>query len=229
MLVDAIDFHCHIVPGADHGCKNSAVFQRQWEMIQDANISGVVATPHFYPHGDSVASFLKRRAQGVEKMKPHLSEASPLLYLGAEVLVCPNLQNLPDLERLCIEGTNCILLEMPFCAWTSADLESVRAIRDCGLIPLMAHVDRYVASDVLKLASLGVAMQVNATALASPFHRKNPYDFLKSGCVSAIGSDLHGTEGYRKFLKAARNSAVEAADVSAKSRILLSDATPLNL
>ncbi len=228
MYSNVIDFHSHIIPGADHGCYNSEVFRRQWEIINNAGICGVVATPHFYPHGDSVASFLARRERGLEKMKPHLSEGAPKIYVGAEVLVCPNLQNIPDFEKLCIEGTNCILLEMPFSAWSAAELATVRAIAERGFVPLMAHIDRYALSDVLKLASLGVPMQVNASSVCKLFHTKNPFSFLKQGCVYAIGSDLHGTDGgYKKFLKASKVPAVQMAGIPSKSQKLLKGAIPL--
>ena len=229
MLSSVIDFHSHIVPGADHGCYSTEVFRKQWETIQNSGICGVVATPHFYPHGDSVASFLDRRQAGLEKMKPFLTESSPKVFIGAEVLVCPNLQNIPDFEKLCIEGTNCILLEMPFAAWTSADIAAVRAIAESGFVPLMAHIDRYAVSDVLKLASLDVPMQVNAEALCKLLRHKNPFSFLKQGCVFAIGSDLHGTDGkaYKNFLKAVQKPAVQIAGVSAKSKKLLKSAITL--
>ena len=132
-------------------------------------------------------------------------------------------------EKLCIEGTNCILLEMPFAAWTSADIAAVRAIAESGFVPLMAHIDRYAMSDVLKLASLDVPMQVNAEALCKLLRHQNPFSFLKQGCVFAIGSDLHGTDGkaYKNFLKAVQKPAVQIAGVSAKSKKLLKSAITL--
>ena len=48
-----IDFHAHILPGADHGSRDVKTTKAQLEMLAGAGVKAVVATPHFYPQKDS--------------------------------------------------------------------------------------------------------------------------------------------------------------------------------
>jgi protein-tyrosine phosphatase len=50
-----IDFHAHILPGLDHGCKDLTTAVTQLKMAKKAGIDVVVATSHFYPSGFSRA------------------------------------------------------------------------------------------------------------------------------------------------------------------------------
>ena len=137
-----IDFHAHILPGADHGSKDTNTTKSQLELLKKAGVEAVVATPHFYPQNDNVESFLDRRKACTEELLTIVGER-PEIYLGAEVLVCAGIDHMPGLERLCIEGTDVILLEMPFSSWRDEHIEAVGKISRSGLTVVMAHIDRY--------------------------------------------------------------------------------------
>ena len=56
-----IDFHAHILPGADHGSDGLETSLRQLALAEEAGVDTIVATPHFYPQSDSFSEFLRRR------------------------------------------------------------------------------------------------------------------------------------------------------------------------
>ena len=203
-MANIIDFHSHILPKADHGSDSSAMTFRQIELIVYGGTNKVVATPHFYPNRHTLEQFLTRRNSCAHHLSSRLPAFSPTIYVGAEVLVCEGMEQMGGLEKLCIEGTRTILLEMPMTAWTPKLYETVEAIKELGLEPVMAHIDRYPKNEVAKLLALGVKAQVNAPAFCSVLSRGHYLKLVDNGTVVAMGSDLHEapTDGYACFKKA---------------------------
>ncbi len=192
-----IDFHSHIIPGADHGCAASEEAAQQLIMMRNAGIATVVATPHFYPAQHEVKDFLARVNAGVARLLPKRPADAPRLLLGAEVLLCPNLHEMPDFDRLCIRGTRVLLLELPFSGCNDALFETVGEILALGYTVVLAHIDRYVRNygdQIDRLLSMGAWAQVNASSLTGFFDRKRLMPYLLSEHVVAFGSDLHGQD-----------------------------------
>jgi len=200
---DLCDFHAHILPGADHGsssCDNSI---RQLIMAEECGVSRIVATPHFYPQRKSVADFLKRRDAAYSSILPFVPKGMNIA-LGAEVLLCENMENLPDLEKLCIGKSNVILLELPYTDLGETFLGTANAIMDKGITIILAHAERYEYSYVNEFVSFGAKIQLNATSLTGFFGiDKNIMNWLDSGAVVALGSDIHGADkrAYKSFLR----------------------------
>lgn len=224
-----IDFHAHILPGADHGSRNAETSRRQLSLMQEAGVSTVVATPHFYPHQQRVEPFLQLRDRTATELRQSLAAEAPRVLLGAEVLVCPGIHEMEGLEQLAIRGTNVILLEMPTTAWGTALLDTVEAIRDGGFHPVMAHIDRYPPEEVRKLLARGLSVQLNATAFSGLFGGKTYRRMIADGSVCALGSDLHGSDpaGYKPFLKMLKRLGSEADEVFARTEQLLAGAVAL--
>jgi protein-tyrosine phosphatase len=227
-----IDFHSHILPGADHGCDSTATAYRQLAMMHGAGTRAVVATPHFYPHREKPESFLARRREAVDRLLKKMPEGQshPTVYLGAEVLVCAGMQEMEGLESLAIEGTDVILLEMPFTRWGEDLIETVRAIPALGLVPVMAHIDRYPPNLVSRLfARGGLLAQINAEAFSGFGFPKDLRPYLDGGAVVALGSDLHGADakGYHPFLKMVKKLGGKAEGIFDLSAQLLAEATPI--
>lgn len=225
-----IDFHAHILPRCDHGCHSSAMAQEQLRLIKDAGTDAVVATPHFYPNEDSIASFLAGREGALDAMREKLSlQELPVVYPAAEVLVCEGLHKMKDLESLAVSGTNVILLEMPFRRWSEALINTVLGVKARGLVPVLAHINRYDLENVEPLLDKGVLAQVNAEAFA-PFKNFRRYvELMREGKVVALGSDLHEAKraDYKRFLHMQKKLGAVADAVFAKTEALLKNATPL--
>jgi protein-tyrosine phosphatase len=200
-----IDFHAHILPGADHGSDGIEVSRKQLDMAQAAGIGCIVATPHYYPNSHSIEWFLKTREKAFDEISA-VSDVKIKILCAAEVLLCEGLQNLPELECLKIGNSNTILIEMPAPPWTDRYFDALKRIKsDRGLEVILAHVERYKPSDVETLFSLGLRGQINASAYQNVFLRRRLSRWIESGCVIALGSDIHGVSAaYTEYLKTMR-------------------------
>jgi protein-tyrosine phosphatase len=221
-----IDFHAHILPGADHGSKGREVTQEQLRLIAAAGTDIVVATPHFYPHRDNLAAFLARRSAALGELANCKAPAMLQILVGAEVQVCEGLEELEELETLCVQGTSVILLEMPHGPWSSRLTDTVSAIQERGLFPVLAHIDRYDEKRLEPLLQQGIAAQLNAEAFEGFFARRRAVRLLRRGCVVALGSDLHGAkaEGYDAFLRMRARLGADAEKIFAQTADLLKNA-----
>ena len=225
-----VDFHAHILPRCDHGCNSSAMSAEQLLLIGSLGTEAVVATPHFYPNEDSIQSFLEGRAGALAAMQQKLPLGEmPTVYPAAEVLVCAGLHKMKGIEKLAVSGTNVILLEMPLGRWSDTMMRAAIGVRDLGLVPVLAHIDRYDLEDVKALLDEGILAQVNAEAFGA-FKNPKPYiDYIRSGKVVALGSDLHGTKRghYQRFVRMQKKLGSLADEVFERSAVLLEGATPI--
>ena len=117
-----IDFHTHILPGIDDGSRNVEMSLRMLAAQREQQVDEIVATPHFYAQKDSVEEFLLRRQCSYEKLKTKMAETNldQKLHLAAEVYYFQGIGSAGMIPKLCVEGTQTLLLEMPFAQWDSA-------------------------------------------------------------------------------------------------------------
>lgn len=200
---DIVDFHAHILPGADHGSNSSDDSLHQLLYAAQAGVKRIIATPHFYPHYHTVDKFMIRREKAYLNLKERLSPDLPEIRIGAEVLLCENLNKLPELSEFCIYGTNTLLLELPFSDISEQHVTTVSEIISEGIDVILAHADKYNTSDIEKFIPLGVKLQLNADAFLTLFKRTNLYDWLNRDLVVALGSDIHMRDkrAYKNFSK----------------------------
>ena len=198
-----VDFHSHILPGIDDGAKNIEESIKILDMMSKTGVDVVYCTPHFYPHEISVEDFLERRRQAYGKIVPYLKPHHPKLKMGAEVLMSRSLLTREVLEKLKLEGTDFVLLEMPYIHFSQNTYDGVADIADMGGIKvLIAHIERYLVAnsegEVMRLMEgENVLGQINCTSLRKMGDRRRCMDFIKNGCVQALGTDYHRIErGY---------------------------------
>lgn len=199
-----IDFHSHILPRADHGSDSIATSKKQLEHLKSGGIDTVIATPHFYPNRHSVNDFIARREKAYSEICKENTFGIQILK-GAELLVSPSLEKMEGLDRLTVNGTKAILLEMPMSdTWSSGLVEAVDAIRNAGYTPVMAHINRYTENQSDILAELGVTFQLNASCLCKLFGKRRFLNLAENGYVSALGTDIHGDDkaAVQKYVKA---------------------------
>lgn len=202
-MIELTDFHSHILPAMDDG---SSSVEESLEMLRLSYQGGVrrmVATPHFYAQKESPERFLARRSEAWERLAPALSKDTPEIYLGAEVRYYAGISQTEALPKLCMEGSNLLLLEMPFQKWTGRMTDEVIQIaQERGLRVLLAHIDRYLAFQSPdtweQLDANGVLFQVNASAFLHGWgSRRKVCRMLRNGEIAALGSDCHNMR-YRK-------------------------------
>lgn len=188
---------------ATMGADSVETSRKQLAMAAAARVRTVCATPHFYPHKESIPSFLQRREASARLLRENLTADAPQLQLGAEVLICDGMERLDGLPRLCRSETNELLLEMPFYQWPEAIWDTLYALcerRDIKIV--LAHAERYPPEAIEQLIRDNVALQLNSECLTRPLHRKRYLTWIKNGSVKYLGSDIHMLgDGYRAWEK----------------------------
>ncbi len=189
------EYHCHILPGIDDGSDSAETSLGMISMMQEQGVSRIVATPHFYAHREkSVARFLEKRQAAFEKIKVQ----SPVKHirLGAEVAIEHGISELPGIEKLAFEGTDLILLELPYreyAPWMSEEIYNISA--EFHLRVILAHVHRYLEyyskSEMQTILSSNVILQANNEAFASWKERRLVKSLLAEGKLLVFGSDAH--------------------------------------
>ena len=202
-----IDFHSHVLPGADHGSDSIEMSLSQLERAKEAGIDTIVATPHFYPSKDDVEEFLARRERAYNELAK-VNTTGIKIVKAAEVQLAVNVHETEGLEKLCIEGTNYILVEFPQEPWPYWIFDSLTAIiREKRLRPVCAHIDRYSHIGRDRILSFNIDIQVNASAFTDTRRRRNYYiNLVSEDSVHLLGSDTHGDGkvSYKEFSVAAK-------------------------
>ena len=192
------EYHCHILPGIDDGAKDVETSLAMIEMMKTQGVERIVATSHFYAHREkSVAEFLKKRQAAFDKIRD--KAAVKEIYLGAEVAIENGISELADIEKLAVEGTRMILLELPYRAyskWMSEEIYNIGA--EFNLKVMLAHVHRYLeyySKDELEgILSTKAVMQINNEAFAGWREKKLVKRIIADEKRFAFGSDAHNLD-----------------------------------
>ncbi len=220
------DLHTHILPHMDHGCGRTATAVAQLELLQKNGVEIVAATSHFYPQNTLPDAFLQERKESVDNLlTAYGNRPRPHILLGAEVLICPGLENMEGLRDLCYRGTNLMLLEMPFTrnGWGRELYHTIHEIQRQGIRPILAHVDRYPAPLIDELFSdMNLIGQVNADSLTRMIKPKQILNWIDEGRIVALGSDLHGQEAkaHAPFVKVVNNMKERASVIMEEAESL---------
>lgn len=193
-----IDFHSHILPGIDDGSRSVEESVAILDMMAADGVTVVAATPHFYCTQNSIDTFLKKRNDAYERLRPHLKPEHPRIILGAEVLYDHVLAGNEQLAKLALEGTDFVLFEMPYRQLSHDIIDDVEMISGSMDVKLMiAHIERYLHftsyKELTELMSLDVIGQMNAKSLMSFSSRRNCIKLIKDGFVQVLGTDFHRT------------------------------------
>lgn len=193
-----IDIHSHVLPHMDDGSRSVEESLALLRLSAAQGISCVTATPHFYAEDNSPVEFLKRRASAAAELKAHWEPGLPRLLLGAEVCCFEGMSRVSELDALRIEGTQLLLLEMPFRPWTDRLIREVLAIQERGgMTVVLAHVERYLPGqeDAWNvLTDAGVLTQCNAGFFLHWRTRRKAVRLLNQGRIHFLGSDCHNTD-----------------------------------
>ena len=194
-----IDFHSHILPGVDDGSSGVAESIAMLQSEARQGIRHVVATPHFYPQHDTPEAFLRRREAAEALLRKEMQKYSdlPTLSVGAEVYYFPGMSHTEALQGLTIFHKRCILIEMGTSPWTDEMYRELDLLhRKQGLIPVIAHLDRYIGrfrdfGIPERLEKLPVLVQVNAEFFLNRATASMALRMLKKGRIHLLGSDCH--------------------------------------
>lgn len=217
-----VDCHSHVCPSGDDGAQNVGEGTALCREAARRGTRILFATPHVWPHLHLTP---EREAHIRETFAELAPRAGLELRLGFELT--PDWHLLAeDPRRYELEGTRCVLMEVPF----AGDLDLVwllaEHIAEAGLTPVIAHPERGDAvlaepEHAFALAERGWPLQINATSLTGrhgPSIAALGWRLVEEGAASLVGSDGH---------RLARPPFLDEAYALAEQRLGSSSATRL--
>ena len=138
------DLHCHILPGIDDGAKDVSVSLELLRKEYEDGVRNIAFTSHFNSERTTVEAFLEKRAAAYARLTEALKE-EPMDFrfkLGSEVYFSPNLCEL-DAKALCMGDTAYMLIEFPTTHKPHFIKQTLYALQEQGILPLIAHIERY--------------------------------------------------------------------------------------
>ena len=192
-----VDCHTHVVPSGDDG---AATIEDGLALCRTAGQHGTAvlfATPHVWPH----LTLTPQREEEIREAFEHMrGRAAVELRLGYELTPARPLLD-EDPHRYVLEGTDRVLMEVPFAGPADIVFALAEHVEAAGLRPVIAHPERteavldepFVAEE---LAARGWTLQVNATSLTGR-HGEEPealgWSLVERGLARVVGSDGHRT------------------------------------
>ena len=191
-----IDWHSHVLPQLDDGSRSLEESVAMLEALKSQGVDTVIATPHFYANEESVEAFLERRKKSHDLLSSEMKSDDVRVVCGAEVKYYPGISRMEELNKLSVENTNLLLLEMPFAKWTDYTIGELAEISNMrGLKIALAHVERYNALRDKRLAGKlvenGILFQSNASFFIRFGTKLKAIKLLGSGWIHFVGSDCH--------------------------------------
>ena len=194
------DIHCHVLPYVDDGSDGIETSLSMLEEQLRQGVKNVILTPH-YREGFYCLSNSEIRENFEDFAKKVKEKGLNInLYLGREITVYKGLEE--DIKQgsfLSLAGSKFILLEFPYD--TDTDIEEIcYRVKLLGLIPVVAHVERYSyfrsIEKIERLKENGVVIQINASPIVKQaFSDENKFvkKLLKNKLVDIVASDWHST------------------------------------
>lgn len=197
-----IDVHCHILPGVDDGAATEEESCMMAALAVESGITDIVATPHCNVPGTPdhyAGSALTDRLNALQALLER--EKIPLrLHSGMEVYMTSEVPELLRRKQLMtLAGSRYLLVEFDFDEDPFWAEEMVTALRSEGVVPVVAHPERYYFMQderryLLRWIRMGCLLQVNKGSLFGMFGRRaseTAHWCLETGCLHCIGSDAH--------------------------------------
>ena len=188
-----IDIHTHLLPGVDDGSPNAEHSAMVITRLHGEGVRGIVCTPHLNASRAAEAPFEQHAA-----LLAWLRDAAPAglsLYSGFEIMLDTGAFDLTD-SRLGLGGSLARLVEFSRRGLPPDATEHLLRIRSQGLVPVVAHPERYQGCTIETLGTwreLGAVIQCDAMALLgggpmTEFARA----MLGAGLMDVLASDNHG-------------------------------------
>jgi protein-tyrosine phosphatase len=188
-----IDLHTHLIPGVDDG---SHTVEQSVEVLQKFARQGVTAvccTPHLKASQADAAPCAQ-----MDALLADLIDAAPpvpALHRGFEIMLDVPRPQLAD-RCLGLALSHYVLVEFGRLVPADASVEILTRIAADGLVPVLAHPERYaVCTPEMggRWKAAGAALQVDATTLLAESRRAaRARALLEAGVASIVASDNHG-------------------------------------
>lgn len=207
-----IDIHSHLLPGVDDGSPNVDVSCQVLERFAREGVARVVCTPHLVASAAAAAPIARHREilAEVEARGRALGLALPALELGWEIMLDRPGCDLRARE-LGLAGSRAVLVELPRRFIPPGTAAELARLRDAGLVPVLAHPERYrgvTVDAVREWRASGAVIQTDATMLIGGGPMTDiARALLAAGLIDVLASDNHGD---RRSLGAGRQWLLES-------------------
>jgi protein-tyrosine phosphatase len=190
-----VDCHSHVVPSGDDGAGSVEEGLALCRSAAEHGTAVLFATPHVWPYLTLSDEREAEIREAHEQMRPR---AALELRLGFELTPARPLLG-EDPNRYVLEGTDCVLMEVPFAGPADLVFALGEHIEAEGLRPIIAHPERTeaVLADPRiadELAARGWTLQVNATSLLGrhgPEPEELGWTLVRRGVAGIVASDGH--------------------------------------
>jgi len=188
-----VDIHTHLLPGVDDGSPYVEVSADVLRRFAADGVEVVVCTPHLRAtHAGRITEDLY--ATTFEALTTAVGGA-PVLKRGWEIML-----DVPGVDLrapiLSLGGSRAILVEFPRTGVPLRAGEELERLRGAGLVPVLAHPERYpgcTMAHVRAWRQAGTVMQIDAVALlAGGLMGEMALALLEEGLTDCLASDNHG-------------------------------------
>ncbi|MBO5478813.1 MAG: hypothetical protein J6A04_03755 [Clostridia bacterium] len=203
-----IDIHSHIIPKIDDGSRSFEESYKMFEQAEKAGFTDIIATSHYVEKHYEV-DVVKRHAV-IEAMNKVIQEKglNIKIHAGSEIYVTPNIVELiQEKKASTLANSKYVLFELPMNNMINYLDEVVFKIKGSGLIPVIAHPERYSyvqknPNFVGELIRNGVLFQSNFASISGYYGKtakKTLIKLLKADMIHFLASDSHNSEKYDKI------------------------------
>jgi len=204
-----IDIHSHLLPGVDDGSPSVEKSVPVLERFASQGVELLVLTPHLNASQAASAPY-EAHVEKLAELRA-AAPAVPELVLGWEIMLDEPRVDLRD-TRLGLGGAKCVLVEFPRNAVPMQAGEELYRIRVSGVVPVLAHPERYwgcTSEKVREWRAAGAVIQMDtAGLLGSGEVSRVSRTLLEEGLVDLFASDNHGDS---RSLKTAQSWLTEVA------------------
>jgi len=199
-----IDVHNHGLFGVDDGAGSLEESLAMLRMAYEDGVRAVVFTPHaHYRRGHAAPQVIYER---VEILREQVKDMYPelRLFAGNELYFDSEMPEKIENNQVCrLADSKYVLVEFSPAVEFSEMKRAFREILSVGVMPVLAHVERYEClyedkDMVPELWEMGVYFQANASGVLGHHggrEKKFLKRLLKAGYIQVIATDAHDTEG----------------------------------
>jgi protein-tyrosine phosphatase len=188
-----IDLHSHLLPGVDDGSPSLENSLRVLQRFAGEGITEVACTPHLNAT-DAEAAPVEAHRQLLAELRRAVGERITL-HEGFEIMLDQPGCDL-RLPGLSLGGSRAVLVEFPRSALPDGATGELLRIRTSGLIPVVAHPERYRGISIDRLhvwRDVGAVIQGDGMMLLSSGQMAEmSRAMLRAGVFDILASDNHG-------------------------------------
>jgi len=193
----SVDMHSHVLPGIDDGAQtveDSVVLIRE---MMGLGIKKIIATPHI------MADYYRNNATTINNALHLLQEHLKAEHIDIKIEAAAEhyfdefFMQLIDNDELMLINDKYVLFEIAFTSKPPNLIHTIQKITDKGLIPILAHPERYpylTLQEAESVRSWGCRLQMNTISLTGYYGKGvkiSAEALVDAGLVDFISSDMH--------------------------------------